>query len=96
MSPGLLSLQSKKVLAPKSMKGDQHLYLNTSSTKQQIATMCCVSAKGHFIEPMIVMPGKRLTVNPTADFKECATGLSENGCMNGDLFVSWLNVFVKG
>ena len=52
--------------------------------------MCCMSASGHFVDPMIVMPGKTLTVNPTEDFKECAIRLSESG-----LFVCWLSVFVK-
>ena len=43
-----LCLKSKTVLAPKSCKTDKHLYLHTSSTKNQITSLCCMSATGHF------------------------------------------------
>ena len=57
--------------------------------------MACISADGGYCAPMIVFSGVRFAYQPLKDFPDAAFGRSDNGWMDSELFISWLqNVFV--
>ena len=47
--------KSGKVLAP---QGARNVYHITGNNKQQITTLCCISAAGGIIPPMHIYPGE--------------------------------------
>ena len=56
-------------LCPKTRKvlttqGIQNVYHFTGNGKEQVTTLCAVSAAGGVVPPMHVFPGERLTYNP--------------------------------
>ena len=83
-------------LCPKSGKviaaqGVRQVYQVTGSSKQQITTLCCISAVGDVIPPMHVFPGERFRYNPLEGSVEGAYfGKSTNGWMTQELFYGWL------
>ena len=81
--------KSGKVLAP---QGARNVYHITGNNKQQITTLCCISAAGGVIPPMHVYPGERFGYNPLEGGVEGAYfGKSQNGWMTQELFHGWIS-----
>ncbi|BES98665.1 DDE [Nesidiocoris tenuis] len=83
-----------KILAP---KGKKRVGSVTSWERgKNITVICAMSASGTFIPPMFVFPRKRMTPllaknGPLGAIYHC----SDNGWSNENLFVIWLQHFVK-
>jgi len=92
---GLTAVQKPgKVLA---RKGKSQVGSITSAEKgQNVTFVCCMSACGHFIPPMVVFPRKRM--NPQLqDGAPPGTAFTcqENGWMTVDLFSDWMSHFIQ-
>ena len=86
--------KSGKVLA---LSGAKNVYQVTSDTKEQITTLCAISAAGNIIPPMHIFSGQRFRYNP---LDGCVTGAyfgkSEKGWITKELFYGWLaNHFIS-
>ena len=86
--------KSGKVLA---MRGSKDVYQVTGNSKEQVTTLCAVSAAGTVVPPMHIFAGKRFKVDPmkgsvpNAYFRK-----SDKGWINTQLFYKWLEEhFVK-
>ena len=55
--------------------------------------MVCFNAFGDYLPPLIVYPGQRFRDTGISDFPEATYGHSDNGWMDGELFVAWLHQF---
>ncbi|GFN99800.1 tigger transposable element-derived protein 6-like protein [Plakobranchus ocellatus] len=77
-------------------EGVKHVYKVTSNSKAQVTVLACMSAGGHFINPLIVYPYKRLPSSDlTRDFPGATYNFSDNGWMTAAIFYSWLrDVFI--
>ena len=73
------------------LSGTKDVYQITGSSREQITTLCAISASGNIIPPMHLFPGQRFKYNlleggvPGAYF-----GKSQNGWMTTELFYGWL------
>ena len=78
------------------VKGQRRVGAMTSAEKGRTVTaICCVSAAGHYVPPMLVYPRKRIKAEmvdraPTGSI--CAGSMS--GWVNEELFEKWFNHFV--
>ncbi|KAG5262976.1 hypothetical protein AALO_G00281080 [Alosa alosa] len=77
-------------------KGQKHVYSQQSTSRDPITVHCCVSASGESIPPFIIF-AKCLPndVYGLEGPKDALYGVSEKGYMDSDLFVKWLEHFVK-
>ena len=84
-------------LCPKTGKvlttqGIRNVYHVTGNGKEQVTTLCAVSAAGGVIPPMHVFPGERFTYNPLEGGIDGAyCGKSSNGWMTQELFFGWIS-----
>ena len=83
-----------KVIA---MRNSRCVYGVTCDSKEQITTLCAVSAAGDVIPPMHIFAGERFKYNP---MKNCVHNAffsqSVNGWISTELFFGWLaNHFAK-
>ena len=80
--------KSGKVLA---LSGTKDVYQATSNSKEQITTLCAISAAGNTIPPMHIFSGQRFHYNP---LEGCVSGAyfgkSDKGWMTRELFYGWL------
>jgi hypothetical protein len=83
-----LCVNTGKVLAE---KGVRHVYQVTSSNKQQITVMACFNACGDYVPPLIVYPGQRYRDTGIGEFPDAIYGMSDNGWMDSQLFLSFLH-----
>lgn len=86
-----LSAKFGCVLAPKGIK---HVYQRTGD-KTQLTVIACTNASGQFMPPMTVYPLKRLVNVGQADFTEAIYARSDNGWMNSEVFLLFLQQFVS-
>lgn len=89
-------------LCPKSgrivaMKGATDVYTISGNSKEQVTTLCAISAAGSVIPPMHVFAGKRFKNDPMkGSVPNAFFGKSKKGWMNTELFHNWLaEHFVK-
>jgi len=93
---GLSTVQKQKepILSP---KGHKQVGRATSAEKGvTITAVCCISATGVFIPPMLIFPRKNFAQRllrgaPPGTIGGC----SPSGWINSDLFVTWLKHFIK-
>lgn len=86
-----LCIKSGKVLAG---VGSKHVYQVVTNNKTQITVMACFNALGDYLPPLIVYPGQRLRDVGLSSFTEAIFGQTENGWMDADLFVAFLEHFL--
>lgn len=92
-----ISIVQKRSAKIYAAKGQKQVGIATSAERgKNITVVCCMSASGGYIPPMIIYPRKRmasvLQVNgPIGAIYHC----SDNGWINEDLFVVWLKHFHK-
>jgi hypothetical protein len=92
---GLSTVQSQKERVL-SHKGRKQIGQMVSAEKGEIVTaVCCISATGVFIPPMLIFPGARINDRlahgaPPGTIIKC----SSSGWINSALFVDWLTHFV--
>ena len=83
-----LSPHTGKVLC---LTGSRDVYHISGSSKEQITTLCAISASGNIIPPMHVFAGQRFKYNP---MEGCVPGSyfgkSPNGWMTTELFYGWI------
>ena len=80
--------KSGKVLA---LAGTRDVYHAASDTKEQITTLCAISAAGDVIPPMHIFSGQRFRYNPLEGGVSGAYfGKSEKGWITTELFYGWL------
>ena len=86
--------KSGKVLA---LYGAKDVFQATTDTKEQITTLCAISAAGSVIPPMHIFSGHRFRYNPLDGCIPGAYfGKSEKGWMTTELFFGWLaNHFIS-
>ncbi|GFR90271.1 tigger transposable element-derived protein 6-like protein [Elysia marginata] len=83
-----LNPANKRVLAPTGVK---HVYALANNARQQITVMCCSSAAGEFVSPLVIFPRKRMpTQNLLEDFNQAYLQISGNGWMNSSIFETWI------
>ena len=72
------------------------VYQASINSKEQITTLCAISAAGSVIPPMHIFSGKRFHYNPLAGCVPGAYfGKSDKGWMTTELFYGWIaNHFV--
>ena len=92
---GLTAVQKPgKILA---RRGKSQVGSITSAEKgSNVTFVCCMSGSGHFIPPMAVFPRKRWSPQledgaPPGTLFRC----QENGWMTVDLFIEWMEHFIK-
>lgn len=75
----------------------KNVYTITADTKEQITTLCAVSASGEVIPPMHIFPGMRFKYNPMLNSVDGAYfGHSPTGWISTELFYGWIaNHFSK-
>ena len=80
--------KSGRVLA---MRGARDLYRVTGNSKEQVTTLCAISAAGSVVPPLHIFAGKRFKIDP---MKGCVPNVvmdkSDSGWINTDLFYNWL------
>jgi hypothetical protein len=93
---GLSTVQSQKerVLAHKGRK--QVGKMVSAERGETITAVCCISASGIFIPPMLIFPRARINDRlsrgaPPGSIIKC----SPSGWINSDLFVEWLKHFIN-
>jgi len=73
------------------LSGTKNVYQITGSSKEQLTTLCAISASGNIIPPMHVFPGQRFKYNP---LEGCVPGAyfgrSLSGWMTTELFYGWI------
>ena len=80
--------KSGKVLA---LAGTRDVYHAVSDTKEQITTLCAISAAGDVIPPMHIFSGQRFRYNPLeGGVSEAYFAKSEKGWITTELFYGWL------
>ena len=80
--------RSGRVLAEKNMKD---VYSVHGSNKEQITTLCAISAAGETIPPMHIFPGQCFGYNPLRDSVPGAYfGKSPSGWIDLELFYGWM------
>jgi DDE superfamily endonuclease/helix-turn-helix, Psq domain len=86
--------QKQKILA---QTGKKQIGKIVSAEKgETITAVVCISASGTFIPPMLIFPRKNL--NPrllTGAPPGCIGATSPSGWINGELYLKWLNHFIK-
>lgn len=81
--------RSGQVLA---LHGSKDVYQVTGNSKEQITTLCAISAAGNIIPPMHFYPGKRFKYNSLNNAVPGSyMGKSDNGWMTTELFYGWLD-----
>ena len=81
--------KSGRVLA---LVGTKDVYQVTGNSKEQITTLCAISATGSVVPPMHVFPGKRFKIDPMINCVPNAFfGKSDKGWMTAELFYQWLS-----
>ena len=83
-----------KVIA---MRNSRCVYGVTGDSKEQITTLCAVSAAGYVIPPMNIFAGERFKYNPMNNCVDNAYfGRSVSGWISTELFFGWIaNHFAK-
>ena len=84
----------QKVFAQKSKH--QVGAITSSERGRNVTFVCCVSATGHYVPPMVIYPRKRLKLEltegaPAGSVFHC----QENGWINTELFSTWLEHFIS-
>ena len=73
------------------LSGTKDVYQITGSSKEQLTTLCAISASGNIIPPMHVFPGQRFKYHP---LEGCVPGTyfgkSLSGWMTTELFYGWM------
>ena len=79
------------------MCGAKDVYQVTGNSKEQVTTLCAISAAGNFVPPMHIFAGKRFKVDPMEGCVSNAYfGKSQRGWIITELFYRWLvEHFVK-
>ena len=78
-------------------KGKHQVGAITSGERgRNVTFVCCVSATGHYVPPMVIYPCKRLKLEltegaPAGSVFHC----QENGWINTELFSAWLEHFIS-
>ena len=76
--------KSGRVLA---MRGAKDVYQVTGNCKEQVTTLCAISAEGGIIPPMHIFAGKHLKVDPMSGcVPNTYFGKSDKGWINIQLF----------
>ena len=83
----------RKVLA---FKGSKNVYNVSSNNKRQVTVLVAMSAAGHYLQPLVIFPYKRIPNKGLLDaFPEAALQVSDNGWINASIFHNWLrDVFI--
>lgn len=78
-------------------KGKRQVSKITSGERGQLVTaICCMSAAGQFTPPMLIFPRSRMSDLLMKDAPVGSIGVaSPSGWTDGELFVQWLQHFVK-
>ena len=86
--------KSGRVLA---LCGAKDVYQVTGNSKEQVTTLCAISAAGNFVPPMHIFAGKRFKVDPMDGCVSNAYfGKSQKGWITTELFYQWLTEhFIK-
>ena len=90
-----ISVVQKKSAKIFAKKGEKRVGAPTSAERgKNITIVCCFSAAGDYIPPMIIYPRLRMAAHlqrdgPIRTSYQC----SQNGWINEDLFLIWLNHF---
>ena len=84
----------EKVIARKNTK---HIYSQSRGTSDHITLLCCASAAGIALPPMIIysksFPGGNYRFDGPDD---ALYACSESGWINGELFLSWMKkIFIR-
>lgn len=86
--------QNPKVFATKGRK--QVGVLTSAERGQHYTTVCCVNALGSFIPPAFIFPRKNMKAELMDRAPTGAVGFAqEKGWMNGEVFLKWMQHFVK-
>jgi len=85
-----------KVLA---RKGSTNVWSRTIAINFHLTFVACVSASGHVVPPLLILPGQRLPISETHGALSalplaCVTG-STSGFINADIFSEWLEFFAS-
>ncbi|KAB0805657.1 hypothetical protein PPYR_02627 [Photinus pyralis] len=78
-------------------RGSKQVGVATSGERgRNVTVMCCMNAAGGYIPPMFIYPRKRMSASletggPVGAIYHC----SDNGWINQDLFLTWLEHFKK-
>ena len=71
---------------------DVYQVTENSNLKEQITTLCAISAAGSVVPPMHVFPGKRFKVDPMINrVSNAFLGKSDKGWVAAELFYQWLS-----
>lgn len=78
-------------------KGRKQVGILTSAERGQHATViCCMSASGVFLPPAFIFPRKNMKHELLDQCPSGSVGFAqENGWINSEIFVKWLQHFVK-
>lgn len=85
-----ICVKSTKVLAP---TGSRHVYQVLPGDKTQITVLACFNAFGDYMSPLIIYPGQRFRDTVLSGFEEAIFGMTKNGWMDSELFLSFLEHF---
>lgn len=84
----------QKVLAPKAVR--QVGKLTSAERGKNITVLFCMSANGHFMPPFFVFPRQRMNDRLMINSPAESVGVAQpKGWMNSDLFLQWLQLFIK-
>ena len=89
-----LTIACEKVISRKNAK---HVYAQARGTSEHITLLCCASAAGIALPPMIIFskcyPGRSYRFDGPDD---ALYAKSDSGCIDSELFLSWMKkVFLK-
>ena len=89
-----VQVQKQKIIAE---TGKKQIGKIVSAEKgETITAVVCVSACGGFVPPMLIFPRKNLNTRLMAGAPPGAiAGTSPSGWINGDLYLKWLEHFIK-
>ena len=89
-----LCAMSGKVI---SIRNSKNVYAITADTKEEITTLCAISAAGDALPPMHIFPGTRFKYNPMLNCVDGAYfGHSPTGWISTEPFFGWIaNHFAK-
>ena len=76
-------------------KGSKQVYQIKSGSKTQITVNACFNANGDIMPPFMVFPGQRVSNVNFTDFREAYRTTTENGWMDADTFILFLERVVE-
>lgn len=87
-----LTVEKSKVLA---QKGSKYVFKLTAEGHTQITVLACLSASGLYVQPFIIFKGERARSCNMHDFPEAFYSSTKTGWMDGETFLSFVQVFAK-